>query len=259
MICGVIMGELKLRDKMNKVIFVTGASRGIGRGIADRFLEEGFRVAVGYCNHPVDVADFAPHPSERILSVKVDVHSRKSLQEAMGAISDHFACEVDVLVNNAAMAQEKPFLEITDNDWDHMLAVNLRGPFVAIQEVLPAMRQKGWGRIINISSIGGQWGGFNQVHYAAAKAGLINLTRSVAKLFSAEGITCNAVAPGLVATDMAAIELGSETGLKKVQGIPVGRIATIDEVSSAVCYLASDEASYITGQTVNVNGGMYFG
>jgi NAD(P)-dependent dehydrogenase (short-subunit alcohol dehydrogenase family) len=244
---------------MNKVVFVTGASRGIGRGIAERFLEEGFCVAVGYCNHPVDAEDFAPHPSERILSVQVDVYSRKSLQEAMGTIRDHFAGEVDVLVNNAAMAQEKPFLEITNNDLDRMIAVNLRGPFVAIQEVLPAMRQKGWGRIINISSIGGQWGGVNQVHYAAAKAGLINLTRSVAKLFSAEGITCNAVAPGLVATDMVANELGSEAGMKKVQGIPAGRIGMVEEVASAVYYLASEGAAYITGQTLNVNGGMYFG
>lgn len=248
-----------MSERDSRIVFVTGASRGIGRGIAGRFLEAGFRVAVGYCNHPVDTEDFAPYPSERILPVQVDVHSRNSLQEAMGAIRDYFAGDVDILVNNAAMAQEKPFLEITDNDWDHMMAVNLRGPFVAIQEALPAMRQKGWGRIINISSIGGQWGGFNQVHYAAAKAGLINLTRSVAKLFSAEGITCNAVAPGLVATDMVAKELSSEAGLKKVQGIPAGRIGTVEEVASAVCYLASDEASYITGQTINVNGGMYFG
>ena len=121
------------------------------------------------------------------------------------------------------------------------------------------MVKQGWGRIINIASIGGQWGGFNQVHYAAAKAGLISLTRSMAKIYSKYGITTNAVSPGLVGTDMVQRELNTEAGQEKVRNIPVRRIATPEEVTNVVVFLASEGASYITGQTINVNGGMYFG
>jgi acetoacetyl-CoA reductase/3-oxoacyl-[acyl-carrier protein] reductase len=121
------------------------------------------------------------------------------------------------------------------------------------------MEAGGWGRIINISSIGGQWGGFNQVHYAAAKAGLINLTRSLAKIYSSSGVTANVIAPGLVETEMSAQELDSEAGREKVRGIPAGRIGSAEEVAQAVVFLASDGAAYITGQSVNLNGGMYFG
>ncbi len=166
---------------------------------------------------------------------------------------------VDVLVNNAAIAQEKPFLELGIADWDLMLAVNLRGPFACSQEVLPDMLKQRWGRIVNISSVGGQWGGMNQVHYACAKAGLNNLTRSLAKLYSAQGVLTNTVAPGLVATQMVANELQTAGGKEKAASIPAGRIATTDEVAHVVAFLASDDSSYITGQTINVNGGMYFG
>ena len=121
------------------------------------------------------------------------------------------------------------------------------------------MKEKGWGRIINISSIGGQWGGFNQVHYAAAKAGLISLTMSLARIYSKYGITSNAVAPGLVATDMSSAELETDAGREKVRNIPMGRIATVEEVAWVVVFLAGEDSSYITGQTINVNGGMYFG
>jgi acetoacetyl-CoA reductase/3-oxoacyl-[acyl-carrier protein] reductase len=140
-----------------------------------------------------------------------------------------------------------------------MMAVNLRGPFICVQECLPDMIECGWGRIINITSIGGQWGGFNQVHYAASKAGLINLTRSLAKLYSGSGVTTNAVAIGLVQTDMSAAELATEAGQEKVKAIPRGRLGTLQDIADTVAFLASDQADYITGQTINLNGGMYFG
>ena len=165
----------------------------------------------------------------------------------------------EVLVNNAAVAQEKPFDAITSVDWDFVMAANLRGPFLCCQEVLAHMQRSRWGRIINITSIGGQWGGFNQVHYATAKAGLISLTRSLARLYSPKRITTNAVAPGLVQTEMANRELSSPQGREKVKQIPIGRIGTVEDVADAVAFLASDGAGYITGQTINVNGGMYFG
>jgi NAD(P)-dependent dehydrogenase (short-subunit alcohol dehydrogenase family) len=162
-------------------------------------------------------------------------------------------------VNNAAMAQEKPFEAITDEDLARMLEVNLCGPFRCAQLALPAMLAKGFGRIVNLSSIGGQWGGMMQVHYAAAKAGLINFTRSLAKLYSGRGITANAIAPGLVATDMSAAELASPAGREKARAIPAQRLGTVAEVGAAAVFLASDAAGYLTGQTLNLNGGMYFG
>ncbi len=243
---------------MGRVVFVTGASRGIGRGIAERFLREGDRVAVGY-SHNQELAEELASEFSEALAVQVDVCSRESVQTAIRTVIDHFGSPIQVLVNNGAIAQEKPFLSITDEDWDRMIATNLRGPFIFTQEVLPAMTEAGWGRIINIASIGGQWGGVNQVHYAAAKAGLLNLTQSTAKVFSSEGITCNAVSPGLVQTDMSANELQTEAGKEKVKNIPAGRLGTVDEVSSTVYFLSSDEAAYMTGQTLNLNGGMYFG
>src|SRR5262249_14832892 len=151
----------------------------------------------------------------------------------------------------------KPFLEIDDADWTTMLSVNLVGAARCIREVLPSMLAGKQGRIINVSSIGGQWGGMNQVHYAAAKAGLINLTRSMAKLYSKEGITCNAIAPGLIATEMSAAELDTPQGQDKVKSIPCGRLGTTEEAGALAVYLASDAAGYLTGQTFNLNGGMY--
>jgi len=240
-----------------KAVFVTGASRGIGKSIAIKFLESGYNVAIGYLKNKALADEFARKYDT--ISVNVDISSRKSIQNALQESKKYFNKEINILVNNAAIAQEKPFETITDDDWDNMMAVNLRGPFAFCQEVLPYMRKQKWGRIVNISSIGGVWGGFNQVHYAAAKAGLINLTKSLARIYSKEGITINAVAPGLVATDMSQNELDTEAGKKKVADIPIGRIASPEEVSNVVAFLCSDEASYITGQTLNVNGGLYFG
>jgi NAD(P)-dependent dehydrogenase (short-subunit alcohol dehydrogenase family) len=191
------------------------------------------------------------------MAVQMAVESRSSVQGALERVRSQWGA-VDILVNNAAIAQEKPFDTISDCDWDQMLAVNLRGPFVCAQECLPHMIASGWGRIINITSIGGQWGGFNQVHYAASKAGLINLTRSLAKLYSQYGITTNSVAIGLVQTDMSARELATSAGQEKAKAIPRGRLGSVQDVADSVAFLASDQADYITGQTINLNGGMYF-
>ncbi|MFQ5674448.1 MAG: 3-oxoacyl-ACP reductase family protein [bacterium] len=242
---------------MKKVAFVTGASRGIGKGIAIALARAGVDVAIGYRKNK-ELAEKIAWKNGGV-AIAVDIASRDSICTAMTECENHFGASIDILVNNAALAQEKPFHAITDDDWDRMLAVNLRSAFAFSQEVLPAMIAKRWGRIINITSIGGQWGGFNQVHYAAAKAGLISLTRSLARIYSGSGVTTNAVAPGLVATNMSSRELDTDAGKDKVKNIPVGRIARVDEVAEVVVFLASDAASYVTGQTINVNGGMYFG
>ncbi len=241
-----------------RVALVTGASRGIGSGIARALLGAGHRVAFGYRSRQEGaIAQTRGNPMATALPI--DVTCRKSIQGALDACRARFGEPVGILVNNGAIAQEKPFLDLTEQDWDMMMATNLRGPFLTSQEAIPSMLEKGWGRIVNIVSVGGQWGGVNQVHYAAAKAGLINLTRSLARLYSGRGITANAVSPGLVATDMTRCELASPEGRRKAAAIPAGRIGTSEDVAAAVCFLCSEQAGHITGHTLNVNGGMYFG
>jgi len=236
---------------------VTGASRGIGKAIATVLLERGYRVACGYRTRHDKAAELAARHAEAF-PVQLDIHERASVQGALAAVAKRFGRPIDILVNNAAVADERPFATITDADWDRVLETNLRGPFIAAQEALPSMLERHWGRVVNIVSIGGQWGGIRQVHYAAAKAGLINLTQSLARLYSPHGITSNAVSPGLVETEMVQDELQSAAGRAKLAQIPLGRIANPPEIAAAVAFLCSDEAGYITGQTINVNGGMLF-
>jgi len=242
-------------ETVSRLALVTGAGSGIGRASAQALLAAGCRVACGYNSNRAGAESIA-RVSPDAVPVKIDIGSRASVKRAIAGIRKHFKGDIDIVVNNAALVQEKPFETISDADWDRMLAVNLRGAFIVAQEVLPAMIEKKWGRIINITSIGGQWGGMRQVHYAAAKAGLINLTHSLAKLYSSAGVTANAISPGLVATDMIKKELRSRAGKEKVRSIPVGRIADASEIGAAVAYLASDEAGYITGHTLNINGGL---
>ena len=236
-----------------KMALVTGAGSGIGKATALALLAAGYQVACGYNGNRAG-AEAIGHRNAR--AVKIDIASRSSIRRALAETRKAFRRDVDILVNNAALVQEKPFDTLSDADWDRMLAVNLRGAFILAQESLPAMVKKKWGRIVNITSIGGQWGGMRQVHYAAAKAGLINLTHSLARLYSPLGITANAVSPGLVATGMIRKELKSKAGKQKVAQIPVGRIAEPGEIAAGVVYLVSDGAAYVTGQTLNINGGM---
>jgi NAD(P)-dependent dehydrogenase (short-subunit alcohol dehydrogenase family) len=236
-----------------KLALVTGAGSGIGKAAAIALLDAGYLVACGYNANRAGAEAIRDANAK---AVKIDIAGRASVKRAVAASRKHFGRDIDIVVNNAALAQEKPFETITDADWDHMLAVNLRGAFIVAQETLPAMQAKKWGRIVNITSIGGQWGGMRQVHYAAAKAGLINLTHSLARLYSGDGITANAISPGLVATDMIRKELKSKSGRQKAAQIPAGRIAEPEEIAAGIVYLVSDAAAYITGQTLNINGGM---
>jgi acetoacetyl-CoA reductase/3-oxoacyl-[acyl-carrier protein] reductase len=247
-------------EVMKKTAIVTGGSRGIGAAISKALAIDGISVALTYLENR-DLADAVVEEITKqggeALALSLRNENRQSIKTALETVRKHFG-PVQILVNNAAIAQEKPFETISDEDWDNMMAVNLRGPFACCQEALPDMIKQKWGRIINITSIGGQWGGVNQVHYAVAKAGLIGFTRSLARVYSEAGVTTNAIAPGLVGTDMAQQELESEAGQKKIKGIPVGRIATLEEVATAAVFLSSEAASYITGQCINVNGGMFF-
>jgi len=246
---------------MTKVALVTGGSRGIGEAIAIALAKEGINVALTYKIHKekaFSVVEKIESMDNKAICLRLDQKRRDNIREVIKEVHKKFG-KINILINNAAIAQEKPFENITDKDWNTMLEVNLRGPFILCQELIPDMITQKWGRIINVCSIGGQWGGFKQVHYAAAKAGLINLTKSLARIYSGKGITSNAVSPGLVGTDMSAKELITTTGKEKLKNIPIGRIATPKEIAEVVVFLASEKASYITGQTINVNGGMYFG
>jgi acetoacetyl-CoA reductase/3-oxoacyl-[acyl-carrier protein] reductase len=244
-----------------RVALVTGGSRGIGRAIAIALAAAGADVAFTYRRSGPQASELALElrgRGVRALALLAQEGERADARKALEAVRAELG-PVQVLVNNAAIAQELPFLEIQDEDWDRMLGVNLRGPFVWCQEVLPEMLEAGFGRIVNLASLGGQTGGDRQPHYAAAKAGLISLTRSLARLYSDRGVTCNAVSPGLVRTDMTRAELASEPGRRKLASIPLGRVADPREVAEVVVFLASDAASYVTGQTLGVNGGLYFG
>lgn len=246
-------------SRQSQLVLITGGSRGIGRELVIRFSQEGYRVAFTFCQQATRARELEQRLGDRVKGFRFDQADSEQVTPLLEAIAGHFGQRVDVLVNNAAIAQEKPFATITADDWSTMLATNLQGPFLLAQACLPAMLDKGWGRIINISSIGGQWGGFNQVHYAASKAGLISLTQSLAKIYSSQGITANAIAIGLVATDMTANELSTEAGQRKLAGIPAGRAGTAGDIAEIALFLASAGSGYLTGQTLNANGGMYFG
>jgi acetoacetyl-CoA reductase/3-oxoacyl-[acyl-carrier protein] reductase len=241
----------------DKVAFVTGGSRGIGRAIAGAMLASGYKVAIGY-NKNRELAESLIVDQSKATAVNVNVSSDASVLRAISVIENTLG-SVDILVNNAGIAQIKPFPDISDHDWEQMLSVNLLGAVRCTRAALPQMINKGFGRVVNISSLGGQWGGIHQCHYAAAKAALINFTRSMARLYSRTGVTCNAVSPGLVETDMIVEEMKTKEAPKLVEQIPMGRVGKPEEVASVVVYLCSDSAGYITGQTINVNGGMYFG
>jgi NAD(P)-dependent dehydrogenase (short-subunit alcohol dehydrogenase family) len=239
-------------------ILVTGAGRGIGRAIALEIAKPKDRLILTW-NHDQGSAE----ETANILSsrgIKSELHQlnlqdKKSLYNLIKSFSN--GKTPDIVINNAALAQKKDFLDISIDDWDMVLAANLRAPFQLSQAVIPTMKSRGWGRIINISSIGGQWGGVHQVHYAASKAALINLTRSLSKLYSPYGISCMAIAPGIIDTDMTMKSLGHNQG-ELLSQIPCGRLGKVDDIANAVKYLCSDDANYLSGITLNINGGMLF-
>tara|TARA_B100000767_G_scaffold67777_1_gene64264 strand:+ start:8765 stop:9493 length:729 start_codon:yes stop_codon:yes gene_type:complete len=238
---------------MSKVALVTGGSRGIGNAIALDLLKKGYYVGIGYHKNKALAHEIAEKNSQA-MPLKIDVSSVESIQKAFNEIENNFGT-IDVLVNNAGISQVKAFELLQDEDWQTMWETNFMSAVRCIKLALPAMIEKGGGKIINIASIGGQWGGIHQIHYAASKAALINLTKSIAKSYSKEGICCNAVSPGLIHTDMISDEL-KKSNTSNLKNIPIGRHGTVHEVSSLVGYLCSEESSYITGQVLNVNGGM---
>ncbi len=233
-----------------KIALVSGASRGLGRAIALRLAREGIDVAVNYLEHREEaeaVRDAIEEAGCRSLVVQANVSLQAEVERMMSAIESGLG-SIDILVNNAGIARQRTIDELDEEAWNETIAVNLTSVFLLIQAVLPAMRARGWGRIINISSAAAQIGGLVGPHYAASKAGILGLTRGYASLLAKEGITVNAVAPALVETDMLA---GISTAAKRL--IPVRRFGRPQEVSDVVAMLVAN--GYVTGQTINVNGG----
>jgi len=245
-----------------KTAIITGGGRGIGRAITLALAQEKFRVVVTYVTRRDSGEQTAADVRElgcEAFVVQADVTKRESVRQLISTATEKFGT-VDVLVNNAGILQQKPFNTISDEEWDTMLATNLKSVFLCSQEIMPVMVRQGGGSIINISSSGGQLGGMLAVHYAVSKAGVISLTRSLARVGAPDGIRVNCVTPGLIETEMSQKEIHSEVGQQKIgREIPLRRAGLASEVAGAVVFLASEEAAYITGQSINVNGGLYMG
>jgi 3-oxoacyl-[acyl-carrier protein] reductase len=239
-----------------KIALVTGASRGIGRAIAARLAEQGATVlAAARADHAVPVADEIKSRGRQAEALSVDVTDAAALERLPGQIIERHG-RLDIIVNNAGIARDQLLMRMKREDWDAVLTTNLTASFVLAQAAIrPMLRQKG-GRIIGISSVVGQAGNAGQVNYAASKAGLIGFAKALAREVASRGITVNVVAPGLVESDMTRA-MTDTAQVDWAAQIPLGRIGVPDDVAAAVCFLASDEAAYITGHVLAVNGGMY--
>ena len=243
-------------DLTGKVAIVTGASRGIGRGIATQLAARGAHVvAAARAQNAADAVAAIQAAGGKASVGTLDVTDQGSV-DALTAATLQEHGRIDILVNNAGIARDQLMLRLKRSDWDAVLATNLTAAFTCTQAVIKPMIKQRAGRIISISSVVGQMGNAGQANYAASKAGLIGFSKALARELASRNITVNVVTPGLIETDMttAITDKAQETWTSQ---IPLGRLGTTADVAAAVCFLASDEASYITGQVLAVNGGMY--
>ncbi len=241
-----------------RVALVTGAGRGIGRAIALALARDGADIAINYASHDQaahEVRDQIRAMGRRAEIFKCNIADDTAVH-AMGEEIRKVFPQIDILVNNAGITRDKSFVKMTHTEWDEVLNVNLKGPVQMTHLLLPSMVEKGWGRVINITSVIGQMGNFGQANYAAAKGGLDAFTKSVAREVARKGVTVNCVAPGFIRTDMTASV--PEKALEHIKTItPMGRMGEADEIAAVVSFVASPAASFITGQEIGVNGGLY--
>jgi len=237
-----------------KVALVTGASRGIGRAIAEKLVEDGFFV-VGTATSDKGGEAISSYLADGGKGMKLNVADANSIAEVLKAITDEYGVPA-VLVNNAGITRDNLLMRMKDDEWDDIINTNLTSIFRMSKAVLRGMMKARSGRIINIASVVGSTGNAGQANYAAAKAGMLGFTKSMAKEVGSRGITVNSVAPGFIDTDMTS-ELSDDIKTALLAGIPLARLGDAKEIAHAVAFLASDGASYITGETLHVNGGMF--
>ena len=242
----------------NKIVLVTGAGRGIGASIAKRFASEGAEVIVNYSGNDEaaqKTVDEITATGGQAQKYKCSVNDSESVKVMIDEIIKEFG-RIDILVNNAGITKDGLMLRMTDEDFDRVIDVNLKGTFNCTKYVSKYMLKQKSGKIINISSVVGLSGNAGQVNYSASKAGIIGITKSAAKELSSRGITVNAVAPGYVDTDMTKV-LSDNIRNEILKNIPLQRMANVEDISNCVAFLASEDASYITGQVISVDGGMH--
>jgi 3-oxoacyl-[acyl-carrier protein] reductase len=246
-----------MMDFSGKVAVVTGSSRGIGRAIALRLAAGGARVVVNYQGNEAaadEVVEQIRSAGGEAMAVQADVRDVPQAQALIEAAKEAFG-RVDILVNNAGTTRDTLIMRMSEEDWDVVIDTNLKGAFNCIKAVSRQMMRQRYGRIVNVSSVAGLSGNAGQANYASAKAGLIGLTKTVAKELGSRGVTCNAVAPGFVPTDLTA-SLPEDLIQMAVDRTPLGRTGSAEDMAAAVCFLASDDAGYVTGQVLAVDGGL---
>jgi 3-oxoacyl-[acyl-carrier protein] reductase len=242
-----------------RVALITGASQGIGHACALALARQGASIAVAARNREKldELVKEIETAGGKAAAFVIDVADEEQVKSGIKSAIAHFG-KIDILVNNAGITRDQLVMRMKRADWDSVLNTNLTSAYLCIQQVIPPMLKQRWGRIINITSVFGQIGQAGQANYAASKAGLIGLTMAMAREVASRNITCNAVAPGFIETNMTAA-LSEEFRQTAVKTIPLGRVGSPNDVASAVTFLASEEASYITGHVLNVNGGLLMG
>ena len=241
-----------------KVALVTGASRSIGKAIAEAFAREGADIAMIYASNDEAAAQAAAGVRAlgvRAESYRLDVSDAEAAEQTVSKVLADFG-RIDILVNNAGITRDRLLLQMKEEEFDRVLDVNLKGCYHMIRFTARQFLKNRSGRIINISSVAGLMGNVGQANYAAAKAGMIGLTKTVAKEFASRGITCNAIAPGFIETDMTAA-MSEEARDAITRSIPMGRAGRPEDIAQAAVFLASESASYVTGEVIKVDGGLY--
>ncbi|KAB2954445.1 3-oxoacyl-[acyl-carrier-protein] reductase [Heliorestis acidaminivorans] len=240
-----------------RVVLVTGASRGIGRAVALRFAEEGYAVVVNYMGNEEkarEVVEQIEAKGGQAIAIKADVSKQEEVEALLQELLNRFG-RIDVLVNNAGITRDNLLMRLKENDWDAVMNTNLKGVYLCSKAIAKVMMKQRQGRIVNLTSVIGQIGNAGQSNYAAAKAGVIGFTKSLARELASRNITVNAVAPGFIVTDMTD-KLPEELRNNMIQAIPLSRFGQPEDVANVVVFLASEQSAYITGQTINVDGGM---
>lgn len=242
-------------DFSGKTAIITGSSRGLGKAIAIKLGKSGANVVLNGTSESVQKTG----EELRAMGIKVAVHvgnitSADNVKSLISTAVDNFG-RIDILVNNAGITKDKPMAMMSEDDWDTVLNINLKGSFLCTKAAAKVMIKQRYGRIVNISSVAGNYGNPGQANYSASKAGLIGLTKTTAKEFAPRGITCNAVTPGLIQSDMTEI-LPDDLKQKYLEKIALGRLGTPEDVANVVAFLASDDASYVTGQVIDIDGGL---